>query len=157
MLSAEEEHLGIRSTCSRSTSRSRSSLTKAAVESREKAEAARIRAEFTQWESELKMRQAELSATLEALKEQKEAEAMLAEANVFEAAITEEVNGETWSSHTSDKQHEESGQVQENPPPKLNSKMLRQLQPSHTDYRVILDIHQTMAEKSCQTLNTSHP
>ncbi|XP_026003932.1 uncharacterized protein LOC113009687 [Astatotilapia calliptera] len=97
MLSAEEEQLEVRSTCSGSTSRSRSSLAKAAVEARAKAEAARARAEFTRREIEVKMRQAELSATLEALKEEKEAEAALAEANVFEAAIAEELPASTQS------------------------------------------------------------
>ncbi|XP_006803834.1 uncharacterized protein LOC102799550 isoform X2 [Neolamprologus brichardi] len=82
------------------------------------------------------MRQAELSATLEELKEEKEAEAALAEANVFEAAIAEEVSGEIWSSRVSEKQYGESRQGQENSQTALNSHALLQLPASTQSYRL---------------------
>lgn len=134
MQPAEEEHLEVRSTCSGSSSRSRSSLTEAAVGARAKAEAARARAEFARREIEIKMRQAELSATLEVLKEEKEAEAAFAEANVFEAAIAEEVNRETSATPASEKQHGESRQGQDKIQPKLTSHMLNQLPASTHSY-----------------------
>lgn len=77
----------------------------AAVEARAKAEAARARASFAQREMEVKVKKAQLKveetrleATLEALEQEKEAEAALAEANVFEAGVDltklEELSGD---------------------------------------------------------------
>ncbi|KAL6487708.1 hypothetical protein MHYP_G00043340 [Metynnis hypsauchen] len=98
-MSAEEgKNFEVRSTCSRSSMKSsksshRSMASLAAIEARAKAEAARARAAYAQKEIEVKVKQAQLKveetrleATLEALKEEKEAEAALAEATVFEAA-----------------------------------------------------------------------
>ena len=158
MQPGEEEHLEVRSTCSGSSSRSSSSLTKAAAEACAKAEAARARAEFACWEMEIKMRQAELSATLDMLKAEKEAEAALAEASVFEAPIAEEVNGET-STLASEKQHGESRQVKDNTQP-------TQTYPSHAKsassnisviQSVILNIHQIKTRKTYQTQSSFHP
>ncbi|KAJ8381420.1 hypothetical protein SKAU_G00021980 [Synaphobranchus kaupii] len=68
----------------------------AAVNARAKAEAAQARAVFARKEIEMRVKQAELKveetcleATLEALHQQRDAEAALAEANVYEAAASE--------------------------------------------------------------------
>ncbi|XP_037609979.1 uncharacterized protein LOC119478948 [Sebastes umbrosus] len=72
----------------------RSAATLAAVEARAKAEAARTRASYAQREIDVKVKRAQLKveetrldATLEAIQQEKEAEAALAEATIFEAAV----------------------------------------------------------------------
>ncbi|KAI3370837.1 hypothetical protein L3Q82_007363 [Scortum barcoo] len=83
---------------------SRSAASLAAIEARAKAEAARARASFTQREIDVKVKKAQLKveetwleATLKALKQEKEAEAAMAEANVFKAVMdlanVEELSG----------------------------------------------------------------
>lgn len=86
------------------TSRSsiRSSASIAAINARAKAEAARARALFAQREIEMRVKQAQLKveetrldATLDALHHQRDAEAALAEATVYEAAANEAQDGST--------------------------------------------------------------
>ncbi|XP_032416936.1 uncharacterized protein LOC116718815 [Xiphophorus hellerii] len=72
------------------SSSSKSSASMAAVNARAKAEAARTRAEFAKKEIAMKVKKAELEATLLALQHQCDAEAAHAEANVYEAAANEE-------------------------------------------------------------------
>ncbi|XP_048035615.1 uncharacterized protein LOC125261089 [Megalobrama amblycephala] len=100
MLSKENVSLTSRSVCShshkssRSTHSRRSAASLVAIEARAKAEAARARAAYAQREIELKVKKAQLQveetsleATLEALQQEKEAEAALAEATAFEAIV----------------------------------------------------------------------
>ncbi|KAI4801193.1 hypothetical protein KUCAC02_000118 [Chaenocephalus aceratus] len=75
---------------------SKSSASLAAVNARARAEAARARAAYAQKEIELRVKQEEhrveetrLEATLEALHQERDAEAALAEANVYEAVASE--------------------------------------------------------------------
>nr|XP_055046841.1 uncharacterized protein LOC129432444 [Misgurnus anguillicaudatus] len=98
MLSKENISLATRSVCShshnssRSTHSRRSAASLIAIEARAKAEAARARAAYSQREIEIKVKKAQLQveetrleATLEALQQEKEAEAALAEATAYEA------------------------------------------------------------------------
>ncbi|XP_067250257.1 uncharacterized protein [Chanodichthys erythropterus] len=98
MSSKEKHSLKTRSVCSRSSRRSsKSAASVAALEARAKAEAALTRATYAQKEIEVRVKQAQvqaqlkveetrLEATLNALHQQREAEAAAAEASVFEAA-----------------------------------------------------------------------
>ena len=101
MSSAERKSYETRSQCSRSSKyskvssrSSRSATSLAAIEARAKAEAARARASFAQKEIDVKVKKAQLKveetrldATLEAIQQEKEAEAALAEATVLEAVV----------------------------------------------------------------------
>lgn len=91
---AEEVHsvsahsLKASSHSSRASSR-HSSASIAVFKARAKAEAAQARAAYAKREIELKVEQARLQATLEALQEEKEKDAALAEAQVLEEALLE--------------------------------------------------------------------
>ncbi|XP_021332949.1 uncharacterized protein [Danio rerio] len=98
MSSSEKHSLRTRSACTRSSRHSsKSAASAAALEARAKAEAALTRATYAQKEIEVKVKQAQvqaqlkveearLEATLNALQQEREAEAAAAEASVFEAA-----------------------------------------------------------------------
>ncbi|KAL6465169.1 hypothetical protein MHYP_G00253020 [Metynnis hypsauchen] len=82
----ERAELEVRSTASRSSRSSVTSVTLAAATARAKAEAAQARAAFAKKEIELKLEKARLEATLHALEKEGEAQAAAAEAAVMEAA-----------------------------------------------------------------------
>lgn len=100
---SEEGRKSAASVCSKKSHHSKSSkgsvkssASIAALNARAKAEAARTRAEFAKMEIEMKVKKAELKveevrldATLQALKQQCDAEAAQAEAYVFEKAATD--------------------------------------------------------------------
>lgn len=100
---SEEGRKSSASVCSKKSHHSRSSkgsvksaASIAALNARAKAEAARTRAEFAKMEIEIKVKKAELKveevrldATLQALQQQRDAEAAQAEAYVFEKAATD--------------------------------------------------------------------
>lgn len=98
MSSKEKHSLKARSVCSRSSRQSsKSAASGAALKARAKAEAALTRATYAQKEMEVRVKQGQvqaqlkveetrLQATLNALHQQREAEAAAAEASVFEAA-----------------------------------------------------------------------
>lgn len=84
--------LEVRSECNASTASSssrrsnKSSASVAAAQARAKAEAARTRAAYAKRQIDMQVEKARIEATLNALKEECEAEAASAEAQVFEAA-----------------------------------------------------------------------
>ncbi|XP_030582792.1 uncharacterized protein LOC115778696 [Archocentrus centrarchus] len=93
----EAANLEVRSECKASSARSMSSrrsckshASQAAAEARAKAEAARTRAEFARRQIDMEVERARLDATLNALKEEGEAEAALAAAKVLETAAVNE-------------------------------------------------------------------
>lgn len=130
----EEDKLGVRSVYSGSTRSSSSQIAMAAVEARAKAEAARARAEFARKEIDLRRKQAEVNAKLEALREEKNAEAALAEASVFEAAAAAEdtFNGDLQFPISPGKQGMDIKQSQAHIQVKLTPQSLSQL-PAHAE------------------------
>lgn len=107
----EEKNYETRSECSHSSKRSsksskhsiRSTASFAALEARAKAEAARTRASYAQREIDLKVEKTRVEATLEAIQQEKEAEAACAEATVLEAAVDSAVMGELIGARDSDR------------------------------------------------------
>ncbi|KAL7882933.1 hypothetical protein SRHO_G00005910 [Serrasalmus rhombeus] len=83
--------LEVRSECHSSTSRrsSGSNVSQAAAQARPNAEAARTRAQYAKRQIDMEVEKARIEATLNALKEEGEAEAALAAAQVWEAAAEE--------------------------------------------------------------------
>lgn len=75
------------SVCSRSSSSSKAGL--AVIMAKAKAEAAQARAAHSKREIELKVEQARIQATLEALNDEKEKDAAIAEANTLEAGLSD--------------------------------------------------------------------
>ncbi|KAI3372518.1 hypothetical protein L3Q82_022999 [Scortum barcoo] len=97
----DDDAMLVRTYASKSSKGSiKSSASIAAVNARAKAEAARAKAAFAQKEIEVRVKQAQLKveetrleATLEALHQERDAEAALAEATVYEAAASEMEEG----------------------------------------------------------------
>lgn len=85
----DPQDLDVKSECAASHSSSwhsrKSSASVAAVQARVKAEVARTRAVYAKRQIEMQVEKARIEATLNALKEECEAEAASAEAKVFEA------------------------------------------------------------------------
>ncbi|KAI4897604.1 hypothetical protein NFI96_009502 [Prochilodus magdalenae] len=116
MSSPEEKKYETRSECSRSSKTSKSSkhsvrsaASLAALGARARAEAARARALHAQREIDVKVKKAQLKveetrldATLEAIQQEKEADAASAEANVFESAVDLAAMGELTGIHDVD-------------------------------------------------------
>ncbi|KAI4896990.1 hypothetical protein NFI96_001373, partial [Prochilodus magdalenae] len=116
MSSPEEKKYETRSECSRSSKTSKSSkhsvrsaASLAALGARARAEAARARALHAQREIDVKVKKAQLKveetrldATLEAIQQEKEADAAFAEANVFELAVDSAAMGELSGFHDVD-------------------------------------------------------
>lgn len=86
-----------RSRASCSSGRSNASSTgSAAAKARAKAEAAKARLAFVEKEADLKLQQAKLEVSMEMLKHQKEAAAAIAEAEVLEAVVDENMEKQSF-------------------------------------------------------------